>query len=319
MDKFFHILKQSVVASIFVMFAFVATYVPQQWNDVETVHAGAAGGGATEVTQIANNVILAAQQVIQSAIQWATGALANKELILDGIAWAIAKGFVQAMVQDMIAWINSGFKGSPMFVQDVEQFLRDAADVALGDYLNELGGPNSYICSPFRLDIQIAVATQYNLARVNQPTRTCTLTGIIDNMDSFLSGTQGSFSDGGWNDWFDITSSPEIYTPYGAALSAQTGAQARIINTKGEEYSLLNFGGGFISSKICETIESSSGSSEDCIVSTPGKIIQEALSFNIDSDRETLITADEINEIFAAIIGQLGKAVFSSAVDLLDL
>lgn len=323
MDTFFSFLKKSLVATVFLMFALVATYTPQDWNKVEVAHAGGAGGGALEVTQMAQKIADGIFQTISNGFEkvtaWASNNLWIKEFKLDGIAWAIAKTIISSMVQDLVQWINSGFEGSPMFVQDLEGFLRNAADVAIGGYIEELGGSASFLCDPFKLDIQVAVALQYQKARVYQTADKCTLTGVIDNIEGFMSGVQGSFSEGGWNDWFDITSKPEVYTPYGAQLAAQTGATVRILNTKGEEATKLEWGAGFLSGEICEMVDGAGTPKEECFISKPGKIIQEALTFNLDSGRQSLITADEFNEIIAALLGQLANTALTGAAGLLGL
>jgi hypothetical protein len=327
MDTFFTLLKKGMVATIFTIFAFVGTYTPQVWNDVEYAHAGGGlSGGATEPTQILNKLelipinisdaISAAKNTLVAGYTWL---LQNKELVLDGIAWYAAKAVVQSMVQSLINWINSGFEGSPAFVQDLEGFLRNAADEAIGEYIQELGALGSFICDPFRLDVQIAVALEYQRTRVNQPAPTCTLTGIIDNLDGFLSGEPGSFNQGGWNDWFDVTSQPESYTPYGAVLSGQTGATLKILNTKGEEAAKLEWGDGFLSGEICNLVSGADVTTEECFISKPGKIIEEALSFNLDSGRQSLITADEINEIIAALLGQLANTAITGVAGLLGV
>lgn len=326
MDTFFTLLKKSLVASVFIVFAFAATYIPQDWNRIQQAHAGAGGGGATEATQILNRIQLAAvnaattaTQAFTSIIAWATESLWVKEYVLDGIAWAIAKSIVSRMVSSLVDWINSGFKGRPMFVQDFLGFLRESADVAIGEYINELGSIGSFICEPFRLDIQIAISLQYQRSRINQPAPTCTLSGIVGNITDFTSGALGSFEEGGWNNWFEITSAPAVNTPYGAMMSAEAGAQIRILNTKQKETAQLNWGGGFLSNQICQSVNSGGVNREQCFISTPGKVIQEALSFNLDSGRQSLITADEIDEIIGALLSQLANTAISGAAGLLGL
>lgn len=327
MDTFFNLLKKGLVVTVFLVFAFVATYIPQPYNHIDEVEAGGLAGGSTELTQIANNVQLGAVNIATTAsagfdsiTSWATGSLWVKENILDGIGWALAKRIVSMMVRSLIDWINSGFQGSPAFVQDLKGFLLQAADEVIGEYISDLGGIFDFICDPFRLDIQVSVALQYQQARSNggdgSPAPTCTLTGVIDNIRNFIGGT---FSDGGWNDWFDITATPQTYTPYGSMLSAQAGARARIVNAQGEEIKLLEFGDGFLSGEICEIVHGASSPREDCFITKPGKIIEEALSFNLDSGRQSLIAADEINEIIAALLGQLAQTVMTGAAGLLGL
>lgn len=327
MDIFFNLLKKGLVATVFLVFAFVATYIPQPYNNVPEVEAGGLAGGATEWTQIANNIQLGAVNIATTAsagfdsiTSWATGSLWVKENILDGIGWALAKRIVSMMVRSLIDWINSGFQGSPAFVQDLKGFLLQAADEVIGEYLSDLGGVFDFICDPFRLDVQVSVALQYQQTRSNggdgAPAPTCTLSGVIDNITNFIGGT---FTDGGWDDWFDITATPQTYTPYGSMLSAQAGARARIVNAQGEEIKLLDFGDGFLSGEICEIVHGASSPREDCFITKPGKIIEEALSFNLDSGRQSLIAADEINEIIAALLGQLANTVMTGAAGLLGL
>lgn len=322
METFFTLLKKSIVASVFMVFALVATYTPQDWNKVQTAEAWF----STEPTQIANNVELIFDVVVNTLSEgwnyvtsWASNNLWIKESVLDGIAWTLAKSVISSMVDSLVNWINSGFKGSPMFVQDLSRFLTDVADRVMGEYLQNLGGLGSFLCDPFKLDIQIALALQYQRSRIDQPAPTCTLSGVINNISGFLDGAQGSFGEGGWNDWFDITSQPETYTPYGAALAAQTGAHVRILNAKGEEAFKLEWGDGFLSGEICQIVSGANGDTEECAITKPGKIIEEALSFNLDSGRQSLVTADEMNEIISALLGQLAQTALTGAAGLLGL
>lgn len=331
MDTFFAILKKSLIATVFVIFTFVGTYVPQTWNQVETVYAGGFDGRSTLYLQVVQNVNLIAQRISAAAtaaytqiISWATGSLFTKEYFLDAIAWAFAKLVISGMVTSLVSWINSGFQGSPSFVQDVSDFLLAAADQAIGGYINQLGAAGSFICSPFRLDVQISVATEYERARSNggngQPAPTCNLSEISGNIETFLSGVQGSFTQGGnsgWINWINVTSKPEVYTPYGAVLAAKTGSQIRVLNTKNEEQKVLDFGNGFLSGKVCEGVD---GSNQPfCSIVKPGKVIVESLNEHLDSGRESLVVADEIDEVIASLLGQLASRAISGAAGLLGL
>lgn len=339
MDTFFTYLKKTLVAAMFVIFGLVGTYIPQagNHNNIPTAYAADAtfsGQMIALVQQQWTNINTAGSWIAEKATliqatlsagfdkitSWAVNNLWIKEYVLDGIGWMIAKRIVSAMVDSLVTWINSGFKGSPAFVQDLQGFLLDVGDQVVGDYIQELGAVGSFICSPFRLDVQVAVSQQYQLSRVDQYASDCTLSGALGNIKSFTSGAPGSFSqNGGWDNWFDITSSPEKYTPYGSYVTAQAGANARLVNAKGEELSFLNFGGGFLSGEICSQVQGPNGTKEDCIISKPGKVIQEALSFNLDSGRQSLIVADEIDEIIGALLGQLANRVFTGAAGLLGL
>lgn len=323
MDTFFSLLKKSIVATVLVLFAFVVTYTPQDWNKIETAYAG--GSVAQEPTQMAQFIADKAFQAVSIAKETITAVATNglwiQDSILDGIAWSIAKQIVHSMVQSLVDWINSGFEGSPMFVQDLSKFLQDAADRAVGEYLDELGGLGSFLCDPFKLDVRLALGIQYfKYDREQQAAPKCTLTGIIDNIEGFMSGVQGSFGEGGWNDWFDITAQPEVYTPYGAILAAESNMTVRVLNAKNEEAAKLSWGDGFLSGEVCNSVVDSFGVSKEwCDITKPGKVIQEALTLHLDSGRQALISADEVNEVISALLGQLANKALTGAAGLLGL
>ena len=334
MDTFFTILKKSLVATTFVMFALAATYVPQP--STPQAQAGSIIGATfpqqvlDAIQQSYNNISAAASKAFDAIDGYLDKLDWQKDWLLDGLAWTVAKAIVGAMVQDLISWVNSGFEGAPMFITDMKGFLLDVGDDLAGEYIANLGDFGSFICSPFRLDIQIAVALNYQKIRNADEPERCTLTGIKGNLENFIDGTQRSFENGGWTNWLEITAKPEQYTPYGSTLNAVAVLNARLVNDKGAERTASP--DGFMSQKDCKMVTApvipvGPGTmgppppppkpKEECTVTTPGKVISEMLSKNVDSDREALISADEVNEIFAAIVGQIGKAAVGKANSLL--
>jgi hypothetical protein len=319
-----NICEKTVFALFALCFSFMSLYVPVP----QTVHAGAAGGGSSEVTQIANMIILGVQQGYQqisalanTVISTMTSNMWIKENILDGIGWALAKAIISQMTSSIINWVNSGFQGSPAFITDMEGFLLGIADRTFGQYLEELGGPFSFICAPFRLDVRVALSVYYESARASgaPSPSTCTLTGAMANIENFIDGTQSFTEAGGWNNWFTMTSQPTKYTPYGNLVEAQAQASARIVNARGEQVKLLDFGQGFLSSRICETVGGAGTSRERCTITTPGKVINEALTFQTSAGPRSLIEADEINEIISAVFAQLSQQAITGAAGLLGL
>jgi hypothetical protein len=69
---------------------------------------------------------------------------------------------------------------------------------------------------------------------------------------------------------------------------------------------------------VCQAIEGSSGG-EDCSIVTPGKIVQEALTLNLDTGRQVLVQADEINELIGALLNQLANKAITGVAGLLGL
>lgn len=312
MDYFFNILRRSLVLTLMLVFGFVFTYVPQYFNRVPVVEAqwAVSDVGPAGAASIATAAGIA-------AVVTANAALVAKEFSLDGIAFMIGKAIISSIIGSLIKWINSGFKGKPAFIQDVKRFLLDAADRAAGEYIKSLGGIGSFICSPFQLDIQIALAVEYQQAREHEEDPDeCRISGIVDNLEDFYNGT---FSDSSLEDFITITSNPKKYTPYGQLLTARTAMRVRLANEKGQVLTEANWGGGFLSGKICQMVTGSKGPKESCTISKPGQVIAGSLNKALGAGQDELVAADEINELIAALIGQLANQAITGAAGLLGL
>ena len=306
-DIFFNNLRKMLVLSLALMFTFAVVYIPQEYNHHKTVESAQAIFGV-DIPNLVQNTISAVVSV----------AIKLKEFILDGLAWHIAKAIVSRLVASLVDWINSGFKGSPTFVTDFGRILLDVADQEAGRFIESLGEIGSFICSPFKLDIQVALSLKYQSGRDDeQPYEGCTLSGVIDNIEGFL---DGNFKEGGWKDWINITSQAEKYTPYGQMLEAQAGLQAKLVNAKGQKLTEINVGQGFLSGRVCELFEKpTGGKKEKCTVSKPGTTIANSLNKSLGAGQDALIAADEIDEIIGALIGQLANKAITGAAGLLGL
>ena len=318
-----NVVQKVFVLGIALCFMFVATYIPQSWNKVNEAEA-AFSTKAGQIMINATNLAQLAQDRITSvatlAIQWFQSSIWTKEWILDGIGWWIAKMILSQVSRQIVVWINSGFRGSPAFVQDLEGFALRMADQAAGLYLANLGSPllTQFVCAPFRLNLQIAISAGYNYGRSMFPygASRCTLTQAMQNIDRF---TDGSFMHGGWNAWYQISAQPLTYTPYGEYLAAQNQLALNANVSIRNENAYLGFGNGFFSNKFCDVVATAAVPRERCMVSTPGHVISENLNFHLTAGSRSLIAADEINEILGALLGQLAQTAITGAHGLLGM
>ncbi len=255
--------------------------------------------------QLAKGAISAAMDTISA---WGTELLALKENWLDGIAWYAINLILHQLAQSTIQWINSGFNGSPAFVTDLGGFMRGIGDQVAGEFIN--GTSLAFLCSPFKLNVQLALKLQYSRGR--NFNSQCTLSSAVSNMEAFLAG---DFLAGGWDGWFKMTSDP-YNNPYGALLMAQEELSMRLSSARGQEMSSLNFSKGFLSVKECaKWSDTNSGDAycEKYETVTPGSAIEHQLNSTLDIPNNRLMVADEINEIIAALLGQLVKKAFAGA------
>lgn len=263
-DIIFTLLRKGVVFSVVLIFGFVVVYVPQiHVREAEALLVecagcvAATGAGASAVTA-AIAAQTAALEIPLGATSISTASVAVKELSLDMVFNAIAKAIVSSIVASTVDWINSGFKGSPAFVTDLKGFLLETLDKKAFEIIEELGGDASFLCTPFKLDIQIALAFEYENSRENRPYRGCSLSNFFGDFEQFING---DFENGGWRDWLTLTSNPEKYTPVGQYFSARTSFERELAEEKQRERDTLGYGSGYQSAKVCEGIERASGAS----------------------------------------------------------
>jgi hypothetical protein len=262
-----------------------------------------------------------------------------KNFTLDRLATLVAKQILHQMTISVVNWINSGFEGSPAFLTNPEGFFLDAADQVTGAFLSEMG-PLQNLCSPFSLDIRLALAL--NQVTLYDKRYTCTLGTIIGNSRGTMEGfTQGDFSQGGWPAFLSISTEPQN-NPSGAFLIAQSNLNSEISSTQNSYRADLAMGSGFLSWKDCKDVTSavngggqgvsdadgyrnssniqrsvdSNGkvSYKKCEVSTPGSVIANTLQTNLDVPVHELELADDINAVVNALVTQMITQMLSTGL-----
>ena len=228
-----------------------------------------------------------------------------KEYVLDPLAWYFAKALLDTMTASIIDWINSGFQGNPAFVNDLKGFMIDVADQAAGGYI--YGGDLAFLCSPFALQIRIALARTRAKQRIQ-----CRLSTVVKNIDTFFDrGVQLQTLE----QWTFVTLD-QGSNPYSAYITAKNELDARIAGATGRAAEKLRFSSGFrdvIHLKSCLTPQSEyegiklSDEDRGCITGTPGTVIDHQLGDTLTIGNRQLLIADEFDEIINALVGQLAK------------
>lgn len=239
----------------------------------------------------------------------------DKQCIMDGLVKAFVNWVLKELTHSIVTWILNGFEGRPAFVTDLKQFLTDAADKAIGEYI--YGSDLSFLCDPFELDVRLALALEYQDSTQN-PVE-CTLTDVNENVDDFFAG---NFAAGGFSRWFEMTSSPQN-DPYGALLAAEAELQVRIADEEFRAERQLSFGEGFLNYEKCDPIDPADHPGRElpeeyCYTTTPGQVISEQLTFQLQTGSLQLIEADEINEAISAIVSALAYKVLETGLTALN-
>lgn len=166
-----------------------------------------------------------------------------KDYVLKPLAIAVARSIIRRITAQTVNWINSGFKGNPMYVTNPGQFFQDQADTAAAAFIQS-NGVLSAMCSPFQAKVRLALAKAY--LGPEQPFA-CTLDTIQNNFENFTN----DFSQGGWTGWFEMTQS-DMGNPYGAYLSAKDAMEMKTRQKQQEKQTQLDQGKGFLSWETCD-------------------------------------------------------------------
>jgi hypothetical protein len=173
-----------------------------------------------------------------------------KETVLDRLATMAAKQLIRQITASVVNWINSGFQGSPSFLQNPGAFFLDVADQTTGEFLATTGGPLTALCSPFSINIRLALAFKYHPQI--QKRYSCTLGTIINNtgnavQNASINGfTAGDFKQGGWPAFISLSTEPQNNV-YGAYLTANSELSWRVANAQYQQRDELTNGKGFLS------------------------------------------------------------------------
>jgi hypothetical protein len=201
----------------------------------------------------------------------------------------------------------------------------------VGAFISQ-SGPLSALCSPISLNVRLAIALNQAGSSATGNPYTCTLSTIINNVQgaSISAGVTvngrsiggfegGDFSQGGWPAFAALAEPQNSF--YGAYLEAQSSLSVNIANQKAQVNLDLNRGSGFLSFPVCTddpsitdtdaaydpTIKYNAKTNvyQHCEQKTPGSVISAGLNKALGAGQDSLVTADEIDEIIGALAGQL--------------
>lgn len=258
-----------------------------------------------------------------------------KEYVLDPLVSGLAELLLQEMTTSIVNWINSGFEGSPSFIQNPGAFFLDIADQTTGQFIS---GELAELCSPFSIDIRRALSFKYRPFVRNR--YACTLSTIISNTKNAVENasingfTAGDFKQGGWPAFVSLTTEPQNNV-FGAYIEAESDLSFRVASKQNQQREELNQGRGFLSRKKCVKYDGGADYAEGspqaievanrqaaglplrCLeyeVQTPGSSIANILEKQLDIPVEKLGVADEIGEIVNALFAQLATQVLQQGL-----
>ncbi len=304
LKKYKKIFSSILIASIF--FFYGSSFSPKETE--------AWWGFGDTVVEVGENLFTNIETTVLENLQWI------KDNILDGIAWMAINNIIEQVSDSVVDWINNGFEGGPGFITNFDGFLEDVADQTLGDFID--GSPLAFLCSPFSLDIKIALTLQLGSEREAR----CTLSSAFENVNSAIDDLGNNWS---WNK-FSVLTQPQN-NAYGAYAAGYIDLNLKMAEAEDKKIIKGNWGGGMLEFESCEKDTTKdecrqvellgAGTTEvctpvkvpgKCTTKTPGSLIEDTLADTLTSGNKRLQVADEINEIVGALLNQLLNSVLGS-------
>lgn len=251
--------------------------------------------------------------------------------VIQPLAFILSGNLLKAMTSSVISFVigKSNGIGAPQFVQNVNGLLQSVGDVQASVFFKGLSQLNSPFGSSIASALRINYLQQTSAAGFFAANKS-TLLQSSPNINAFLND---DWSQGGVRTWFALTTQTQnnpytLYQASRAQLSTLVGT-AQTASTK-----QLDWGKGFLSwcgaSKSLGSLATAAGVGDllpNCTkangspgsVLTPGSVIADVLSQNMDSERQKLVAAGNAGKEINAILGNVGAALKSvnSAVKLL--
>ncbi len=198
----------------------------------------------------------------------------------------LKRQLLDRLVDQVVKYVQGG--GTPRFVTNWEDFLRNSADAAAGGFLNELAGAN--LCAPFgnRLNAFFgAGGGLINTARFRNRAQ-CTLSDIVANIEEFYQ----DFSKGGWEGYAALWEPQNNI--YGSYLMGITELTDRAWLAQEAALNEAIAGRGFLGDK------DSRGN-----IKTPGATIAGLVEKAAGADFDFIVNAQQLGDYTEAIANAL--------------
>ena len=167
------------------------------------------------------------------------------------VLMAVARAFLQKMTQSIVTWINSGFHGNPLYLENSESFFKDIAKYEIRNVIDTYGYDD--LLYPFGKDFALNTLYAYKNTTANNAAYSLSK---VFNDPVLLRNYQNDFNYGGWNAFLINTQYPQNnYLGFQMLVTEELARKVQgLAQTAGEEVqTTLAQGQGFLSPKTCQT------------------------------------------------------------------
>lgn len=165
------------------------------------------------------------------------------------ILMTIAKKFLQEMTKSTINWINNGFHGNPLYLENSDSFFKDIAKSEIKTFIDLIGYDR--LRQPFGKDFALNTIGAYKKQFADNASYTLS-NAIKDPV--LLKSYREDFNTGGWNGFLINTQYPQNnYIGYQMVATEELARklQGTVQTAAQKVQTTLQQGMGFLSPKIC--------------------------------------------------------------------
>ena len=252
-------------------------------------------------------------------IEKSTASINANSTCIQSIGRLIIKMLLQKLTVSTVNWINSGFDGSPAFIQDTGKFFNDIAKNEILEFGMEINDSELY---PFGKEWLRNTATAFN--NKFQDNARYSLNELIQQTTPEYSAItfNEDFSKGGWNAWTALTQVP-ANNPLGFKVMADNEIQRRLEGTAESRATgireALKQANGFLGDQRCvdpggvtrEMHDAGLRENPAVILCkkweyvTPGSLVAQAATNAVNYPNNALLNVEDLNDAVAALLDAL--------------
>lgn len=211
---------------------------------------------------------------------------------LDAIAYCLINALITYIADATIAWIQGGFQGNPVFVDDPGMFFQGLVDNEIANFMGELGG--GVLCRGVDIQVQTALLRQATQS-YGQRTQ-CTIDEALQRMES------GQFVAA---DWVQVYKNPN-QLPLNTYFQASDELNNRITAKMGIVSVELEWNNGFLSFKDPDNPSRTI---------TPGQLIEKQLEKRMGLADDRLVLAEKFDQVINALVDAVIKIALNEVFE----
>lgn len=217
----------------------------------------------------------------------------------DAIAYCLANVIITYVADSTIAWIQSGFEGNPVFVDDPTKLFQDLADYEMNNFLETL--EDGLLCDNFSSSVKSALVNNYTSDY--QSSSKCALGALEEEVTGLVNGTANYFS---YEAWFALTQNPNNNAA-GSYIKSYNESQ-RLIQARQNSVSKdLDRNDGWYS------WVQKDGVNKGKVVS-PGKTVQTVFEQRLNLAPGRLVLAEKFDQVISTLVNYLIKVAITEGL-----